>query len=291
MRRITYLFKVFFSSRQETILRRVLIENKRRKEMELIKCNTKFKNIHQGKRCFIIGNGPSIKQIDLSQLKDEITFTVNQLPRMNEFSEIRTTYHLWSDERFFDLDPQSEEDAELLRVMKSVNTKGNKPTVFYKTTAHSMIDEFNLTNDLDIEYYMDGGIGNQQSTIEYPIDRLIPKFATCIHYAIVIAVYMGFSEIYLLGCDCTGIINTINARIDANQAYEYAYQVTENEKKRMMKVSKYTSIADEFEWYGNLLRTYGVLYEYAQNHKCSLYNATETSIIEGVPKVDFERII
>ena len=38
-----------------------------------------LKNIHRGKRAFIIGNGPSLKQTDLSKLKDEITFGMNRV--------------------------------------------------------------------------------------------------------------------------------------------------------------------------------------------------------------------
>jgi glycosyltransferase involved in cell wall biosynthesis len=38
-----------------------------------------FKNLHKGKRCFILGNGPSLNDIDLSLLKDEITFGTNRI--------------------------------------------------------------------------------------------------------------------------------------------------------------------------------------------------------------------
>jgi hypothetical protein len=37
-----------------------------------------IKDIHKGKRAFIIGNGPSLKQTDLSKLKNEITFAMNR---------------------------------------------------------------------------------------------------------------------------------------------------------------------------------------------------------------------
>jgi hypothetical protein len=37
-----------------------------------------WKNIHRGKRAFIIGNGPSLKQTDLSKLRNEITFCMNR---------------------------------------------------------------------------------------------------------------------------------------------------------------------------------------------------------------------
>ena len=38
----------------------------------------RFKDVHKGKRAFIIGNGPSLKQTDLSKLKNEITFCMNR---------------------------------------------------------------------------------------------------------------------------------------------------------------------------------------------------------------------
>ena len=45
---------------------------------ESIKRLTDLKDIHKGRRAFIIGNGPSLKQTDLSKLRDEITFCINR---------------------------------------------------------------------------------------------------------------------------------------------------------------------------------------------------------------------
>ncbi|RLD10229.1 MAG: hypothetical protein DRI56_02935 [Chloroflexota bacterium] len=38
-----------------------------------------LKDIHKGERCFIIGNGPSLKNTDISKLKDEYTFGMNRI--------------------------------------------------------------------------------------------------------------------------------------------------------------------------------------------------------------------
>lgn len=46
---------------------------------ESIKRLAALKDIHKGKRAFIIGNGPSLKQTDLHKLKDEITFGMNRI--------------------------------------------------------------------------------------------------------------------------------------------------------------------------------------------------------------------
>lgn len=38
-----------------------------------------LKDIHKGKRCFIIGNGPSLKNTDISKLRNEYTFGMNRV--------------------------------------------------------------------------------------------------------------------------------------------------------------------------------------------------------------------
>jgi hypothetical protein len=48
-----------------------------------------YKNIHAGKRAIIIGNGPSLKQMDLRPVKNEITFGANRIYLM--FPEIGFT--------------------------------------------------------------------------------------------------------------------------------------------------------------------------------------------------------
>ena len=46
---------------------------------ESIRRLAELKGIHKGERAFIIGNGPSLKQTDLSKLKNEITFGMNRI--------------------------------------------------------------------------------------------------------------------------------------------------------------------------------------------------------------------
>jgi hypothetical protein len=51
-----------------------------------------IKNIHKGKRAFIIGNGPSLKQTDLGKLKEEFTFGLNRVYLMFPELGFGTTY-------------------------------------------------------------------------------------------------------------------------------------------------------------------------------------------------------
>jgi hypothetical protein len=49
-------------------------------------------NIHREKRCFIIGNGPSLRQTDLSKLKAEFTFGLNRIYLLFPKLGFSTTY-------------------------------------------------------------------------------------------------------------------------------------------------------------------------------------------------------
>ena len=51
-----------------------------------------LKDIHKGKRAFIIGNGPSLRQMDLSKLRDEFTFGLNRIYLLFPELGFHTTY-------------------------------------------------------------------------------------------------------------------------------------------------------------------------------------------------------
>ena len=253
--------------------------------------NRLFKDKYVGKRCFIIGNGPSINRTDLSLLKDEYTFSVNQLPRNKQFPTIKTNFHLWSDPRFFDLNESRTEDMELLEIMKNVNTDDNTPIVFYDYSAKKMIEKYSLSHCLDIRYFATcpqyfNILGNRY--IDFT--KVIPDFSTVVHIAICLAVYMGFTSIYLVGCDCSGFISTAQAKLKNAENSEYGYSISENEKKRMERVSNMTSIRDELAWYVNIFDTYKSLADYCKSRGVALYNATKDSLLENIDSVDYESL-
>lgn len=53
-----------------------------------------YKDVHHGERCFIIGNGPSLKQTDLSLLRGEYTFGMNRIYLLFPQLGFSTTYFL-----------------------------------------------------------------------------------------------------------------------------------------------------------------------------------------------------
>jgi hypothetical protein len=51
-----------------------------------------YRDRHHGERCFIIGNGPSLKQMDLTYLRDEYTFGMNRIYLLFPELGFQTTY-------------------------------------------------------------------------------------------------------------------------------------------------------------------------------------------------------
>jgi len=51
-----------------------------------------LKDVHKGRRAFIIGNGPSLKQTDLTKLKNEFTFGMNRIYLLFPELGFSTTY-------------------------------------------------------------------------------------------------------------------------------------------------------------------------------------------------------
>ena len=87
-----------------------------------IKSNSQFQNAYDGKRCFIIGNGPSIMEQDLTKLRDEYVFMVNQSMRMPEYQEINPQFHILADPRYYSLDSSIDEDHEVIECIRNLGS-------------------------------------------------------------------------------------------------------------------------------------------------------------------------
>lgn len=257
----------------------------------LVEKNSDFKGIHKGERCFIIGNGPSLKTQDLTKLKNEYVFTCNQLMRNPVFPELKSNYHFWADPTFFHLDPNKPEDHELLQVMLNVNTPDNKPVNFFAQEGFEFAQRLALQEKLDLRFY----VHRLELTEDYKngihFEKFVPNLHTVVHYAVAMAIYMGFAEIYLLGCDCTNVITAANTRLQDGNGAEYAYKITENEKKRMMGRNENILMEDELCSFYNVFRGYRILNKICQENGIKMYNCTSGGLLDCVERKKYEEII
>lgn len=153
-----------------------------------------IKGKYEGKRCFVIGAGPSLTMGDLDAIKDEYSFGVNSLILSLDKTIWRPTFYGVSDKYAYEIFHHQIETHPELNVFVSdqVNNLFALP---------EWIKVF-PTNNFD---YNICRMKNKLSKIAFSDDLYAAVYsAYSIIFALMqFAVYMGFKEIYLLGCDCT----------------------------------------------------------------------------------------
>ena len=261
-----------------------LILKKHYKWKLYLKENKKFKELHKGERCFILGNGPSLKTEDLKTLENEYVFSVNQISRHPDFEYIKPTYHFWADANFFDIDENKPEDLELLEIMKKVKTTDNSPFCFFPVQQRDFIEKYELEKELKIAYFASGMLFPEGFNGKIDYTKFVPGFGTVVQWCVTMAIYMGFSEIYLLGCDNTSILTTIKSALKRNDDNDYGYSVTENERKRMEGLLEKQSLEAYVNSYLETLKGYRYLFDYCEKRNIKLVNCSSTSVIDSIPR-------
>lgn len=257
--------------------------NSKEKIYEL-KTNKKYKGKYKCKRCFIIGNGPSIKNQDLTKLASEYVFTVNQSMRLEVFKTIKPQFHFFADPRYYNLNPDLEEDLEVINLIRALSSYKDI-TCFFPINAYDFVQKTKLCEDLNISYFLAANTLYEGCQKQLDLTKPIFSVPTVVQFAIQAAVYMGFTDIYLLGCDMTGFEEIRS--VDNSMENTYAYELTENEKKRMRRSTMHNG-EELFYAYARNYTIYRLLNSYCKNRDINLYNATEGGLLDNIKRVKYE---
>ena len=252
--------------------------------------NNKYKNIHKGKRCFILGNGPSLsKYNNLKLLENEIVFTVNQFYRSELFEIVKPNYHVMVDPLFFSLNPNDPIEYDTLNRMQELQCYSNLTCIFPYTSKEYV--EKNGLSHKDVTYIHSRYRMHDNYKKDIRMDRCLPQVQNVVHAAIYCAIFMGFSEIYLMGCDMTGFLtNFIKDEADFDVEKEHVYSYTENEKKRMIKVRNNNNNETMLKAYGVTFAIFRNIYEYCKRKNIQIYNASIGGALDNLPRIKYEEI-
>jgi hypothetical protein len=144
-----------------------------------------LKDAHRGERCFIIGNGPSLKQTDLSRLHGEFTFGLNRIYLMFPELGFATTYYLSINSLVIE---QCAADIRALPVPK-----------FLSWRSHPLIqptDDGHLDHDLAFLHTTYTG-----PKFAHDARGRLWEGATVTYVALQLAYHMGFQQVILIGVD------------------------------------------------------------------------------------------
>ena len=254
--------------------------------------NERFRNTHLGERCFILGNGPSLKNVNLSSLADEFVFTVNNFAFVDGFEKAKTNVHLWMDAAFFNArDDVKLEKEKLMLSYTKIATQN--PICFVDIQGFSFIKQNKLDEILQINYLFQGVSHiTSDNPLYLDISKPITGFYNVVHYAIIIAIFMGFKKIYLLGCDSSGILETVNSFLNLPVVDDHAYSDPEDVSKRNKQLAENLGITKIFFGHYCTFLGYDKLYDVCKNLlKVDLVNCSSQTLITSIPRKNLSDIL
>lgn len=231
----------------------------------------KYKNIHKGRRCFIVATGPSLTLEDVATLakNNEITFGINSCVKFFDKTSWRPTYYFVTDPCVY----QSLIDEYFrfeLPVVFYINIIKNQ--IFKTQQLESIVLEPKSYDYTQTKYFDRTGkilkLFKQQ--VSSDVSRIMHNGNTVVFAVLQLAIYMGFSEIYLLGTDC-------------NFTSEQKYSKIANYSSGVPTKGKGTEDV--------LISGYEQFKKYTDKTKrCTIYNATRGGKLEVFERVDFDKL-
>ncbi|MDF3057825.1 MAG: hypothetical protein K0R17_2040 [Rariglobus sp.] len=243
-----------------------------------------LKNKHAGRRCFIIGNGPSLNSQDLSKLKDEITFVSNWFVNAEQYSILCPKYYCVSSHEMFGgwnkPDPQLNPDY-----YAAMQAKARGATKFFSFAFRDYIKEAGLFPGEDVKYLLferPKRLVDEAGKINLDLSRHLDDGYTVIQtMCIPLAVHMGCTEIYLLGCDCDYGIES------PDDSKRYCYDA----KLHKTSTSKFESLQRIWADNGPVFKSYEILRDTLAAKGVKLVNATNGGRLTVLPSARYENLV
>lgn len=153
--------------------------------------NSRFKNCEAGKDLVIVGNGPSLKKVDLKKLNHMDMFVANDFYVHEDFNELNIKY-------YFNMDPR---EIWFENIFKSVPKEKLGNIEFFLSFSH--IDRIKKLGDglKNKNYIIHGGSAYQNYGKYLNIHRPTLGIINILQILLVTASYMGYKNNYLVGFD------------------------------------------------------------------------------------------
>lgn len=243
----------------------LIIENSVRRLKQL-------KGRYAGKPCAVIGNGPSLRVEDLDQMKGAYTFGVNKIYDLFSMTDWRPYFYVIQDFKMLKAIFAEAEIATRDSHYRFFNSRIldlaqfpilEKPDDFY----------FYLKNDWD-------------SCPHQPLPSFSDDLSVCAYegytvlYSVLqLAVYLGFSRIYLLGVDHNYSVQNggVMSGLDTKD-YFSGFKPLKNVPLNAPRLDRSEA-------------AYFAAKSYCDGHDIQIFNATRGGCLEVFPRISFEQTL
>lgn len=228
-----------------------------------------LKNKYNGKRCFILGNGPSLTVNDLELLKDEITFASNRIFNIFTQTTWRPTFYSIGDRTVaISDDVQSQLDSINCEMKFFIREHYIQASYKKLTSPHCFVKDVGKMSNFEYKPYF-----------ATDLTKGVCMLGTVTFMLMQLAVWMGFTEIYLLGCD-----------------NKYQFEISKDGKiienkgvKSYFGNNQQKSGAYGRTWETNLV--YEFAEKYSREHNFRIYNATRGGYLETFERKNLDEVL
>lgn len=221
-----------------------------------------LKDIYAGKRCFIVGNGPSLLVEDLEKIKDEICFGSHRIYMLFDRTKWRPTYYCAQDSKLIN---SSAEEITALKVER-------KLVALVQGLEYRRLKDVDYLNLIPEEFYP------ELPKFSDDVSKGIYEGYTVTYMCLQLAMYMGFKEIYLLGIDHSYSTERLpDGRIKENKGVEDHF-------------AKEDKIENIPQTYKSTL-AYEAARKYAECHGVKIYNASRGGKLDVFQRIEFDSVI
>lgn len=222
-----------------------------------------------GRRCFLIGNGPSLRAEDLTRLHEhgEITFAFNRIYNIFDATPWRPTFYISQDEKMLSGCADIVDTLPLPVKLIPIQCKWYQNIEMHDATWFSICTP-EADNGKPLEFSDD-------------VSHCIYNANTGMYTAAQLAAYMGFKEIYFIGVDH-------HFHISQNNNGE----IIVDDKVKDYFTDKYNEDRENL-YIPNTERstlTYVALKEQCAKRGIKVFNATRGGKLEVFPRVNFDEL-
>jgi len=246
-----------------------------------LQANIKYKNIHKNESCFILGSGNSIKNHNLKLLQDKIVITQNNFHSHEDIKTIKPTYHC-----VVPMYQSKECNNDWIEWFTSMERRLPYTKEFFLgLNAKAFVEKHNFFS-FKRNYVQMGLYPLFMRKAFVDITKIIMHIPTSLTQCLIIALYMGFSKIYLVGFDLNQpcIPKRENVRF-----YSYSPILNNKDEKKIEKESRDTG--EEWFYMWIIWKQLLLLRNYAESRKIQIYNVTEGGLLDCFERRSYESVL
>lgn len=233
-----------------------------------------LENKYRGKRCFIIGNGPSINKQDLTKLADEYTFVCNYFYLHKQFNLIKPKFYSLIEPIKLNASFRKNSFIELIKKTNLYASKNNEAKFFFNIQYKDYIFKNKLfPNKNQVNYFQ--FISSRFNKGKIDIRKVEKSGNATIYFMLFMAKFLGFKKIFLIGCDYDHLL------------YKEELHFYKKEYYGPTRGASNLILAKDLYMY---LYNMDIVYKEFQKENIHIFNAGIKGMTDTFPRIDYNSL-